>query len=317
MPTILRSTKVLVATAFGVALIVVAAVLVIHNRSSQSGPVAQYVVPDTAGTATGQAQVLTEALRKRGLVCSDLYPDHKPLLVRGCYRKDSTHDVEAAFAALPDGQLGSASFSIQYQDPADDERAKPDLEAIVGDFAAASAAGELTDLLGKNGQHSIAWGSVSVRSAELEGSGGMEVERKGWKWPNLPDDTFAGTSEQVARAVVADGFTCTSGGRGVQNCDKGSDLVTAISGADGIHTLGIRAGSWTAAWTLQEHIFAELAGDGPPIGDRKPEATQWFAAGEAAGARAYVAGLQVCQARYSSSTVFAISALVPFGDTDC
>jgi hypothetical protein len=317
VPTILRSTKVLVAAA--VALIVlVAAVLVVRDRSGQSGQVAQYVVPDTAGKVTGQAQVLTEALRKRGLVCSDLYPDYKPLLVRGCYRKDATHDVTADFAARPDGQLGPARFGIKYQDPADDERAKPDLEAIVGDFAAASAVRELTGLLSKNGQHSIAWGSVTVWSAELEGFGGMELEPKGWKWPDHHGDAFTGTAEQVAAAATADGFTCTSGGGpDVQNCDRGSDLVTAISSVDGIHTIGIRAGSWTAARALQEHIFGELTGDGPPIGDREPLATRWFAAGEAAGARAYVGGLQVCQAKYSSSTVFEITALVPFGDTDC
>src|SRR5882757_5199497 len=53
VPTILRSTKVVVAAAVAL-IVVVAAVLVIRDRSGQSGQVAQYVVPDTAGKATGQ-----------------------------------------------------------------------------------------------------------------------------------------------------------------------------------------------------------------------------------------------------------------------
>ena len=308
VPGIFRSPKILVAAV---------ALLLVACSSDQGGPDAQYVVPDTAGQATGQAQVLTEALRKRGLVCSDLYPDNKPLVVRGCYRKDATHDIKADFTATPDGQLVSASFDIAYTDPADAPQAKPDLEAVVGDFAAASGAGELTGLLAKSGEHRTAWGSATVLSAGLEGFGGMDLERKGWKWPTLPDHAFAGTAEQVAGAATADGFTCTSSNsRSVQNCIRDSDLVTAISSVDGIHVIGIRAGSWTAARTLQEHIFAALTGNAGQAGDRRPLATQWFAAGEAAGARAYVGGLRLCQAKHSrSSTVFGISALVPAGTT--
>jgi hypothetical protein len=42
----------------------------------------------------------------------------------------------------------------------------------------------------------------------------------------------------VVKAVTADGFTCTSGGGpDVQNCDRGSDLVTAIGGVAGIHAV--------------------------------------------------------------------------------
>jgi hypothetical protein len=210
----------------------------------------------------------------------------------------------------------SAGLGADYSWPADYRQAPTELEAIVEDFAAAGAAGKLADLLVKadnksNVQLTIAWGTVS-----LIGTSAVELNRKGWKWPELPDNSFTGTAEQVASAVTADGFTCTSSnGGGVQNCDRGPDLVTAISGPDGIHTIAIRAGSWTAARTLQEHIFQALPGDAEQTGDRKPLASRWFAAGEASGARAYVDGLLLCQTRYSSSTVFGISALVPAGTT--
>ncbi len=62
-----------------------------------------------------------------------------------------------------------------------------------------------------------------------------------------------------------------------------------------------------------------MTGSGEPAGDRRPLATDWFAAGETAGARAYVDGLQLCQTKYQSNTVFNITALVPFGSrsSDC
>jgi hypothetical protein len=312
VPRTLRHTKVLVAA---VALVViVVAVLVVRARSDQGEQVAQYVVPDTAGKTTGQAQAFTEALRKRGLVCSDLFPDYKPLLVRTCSRKDATHDVYADFAATPDGQLSAAELGAKYDFPASAADAQTELKAIAGEFAVAGAADGLTELLGKYSNQvsapiTTAWGTVTV-----VGDTGVELERKGWKWPELPDDPFVGTAEQVVNAVTADGFTCTSGGGPhVQNCVRATDLVTAISADDGIHTIGIRAGSWTAARTLQEHIFRALTGSGEPVGDRRPLATDWFAAGEAAGARAYVDGLQLCQTKYDSNTVFEITALVPFG----
>lgn len=294
--------------AVGVALIVVvAAVLVVRARSGHREQVAQYVVPDTAGKATGQAQAFTEALRKRGLVCSDRDPGSTPVLVRTCARKDATHDVYAEFAATPDGRLGAASLGAKYDWPADDAEAQSELKAIVGDFGTAGAAAGLTDLLGSKGDHSTAWGTVTVVSS-IE----VTLERKGWQWPELPDHPFNGTAEGVVSAVTADGFTCTSGGgSGVQNCRRGPDLVTAISSVDGIHVITIAAGSWTAARTLQEHIVQALVGDREP----GPQITQWFAAGEASGARAYVAGLQLCQTKYSDNTAFEINALGPFASS--
>lgn len=313
MPRTFLNTKILLAA--GLALVVfVAVALVVRAHSDQGAQVAQYVVPDTAGPATGQAQMFTEALRKRGLVCSDLFPDHKPLLVRTCSRKDATHDVYADFAATPEGQLSAAYLGAEYGYPATAADAQAELKAIAGEFAVAGAAGGITELLGKYTNQvsppiTTAWGPVTV-----VGDGGVELERKGWKWPQLPDRRFTGTAAQVVSAVTADGFACSSGGGpDVQNCKKGSDLVTTIGGADGIHVINIWAGSWTAARTLQEHIFRALTPEGEPAGDRHPQVTDWFAAGESAGARAYVDGLQLCQATYDTKTAFEISALTPLG----
>ncbi len=220
MPRTFLNTKVLLAA--GLALVVfVAVAVVVRGRSDQGEQVAQYVVPDTAGPATGQAQAFTEALRKRGLVCSDLFPGNKPLLVRSCSRKDATHDVYADFAATPEGQLSAASLGAKYDVPGAAADAQTELKAIVGEFAVAGAAGGLTELVGKytnqvSAPITTAWGTVTV-----VGDTGLELERKGWKWPKLPDRPFTGTAEQVVKAVTADGFTCTSGGgSGVQNCDK-------------------------------------------------------------------------------------------------
>ncbi|HZX07314.1 hypothetical protein [Kribbella sp.] len=61
-----------------------------------------------------------------------------------------------------------------------------------------------------------------------------------------------------------------------------------------------------------------MHGVGPSsVSDPSPKITQWFAAGESTGARAYVGGAQVCQTKYDSNTVFEISGLVPFGSADC
>jgi hypothetical protein len=179
------------------------------------------------------------------------------------HTKDATHDVYADFAATPDGQLSAAELGAKYDFPASAADAQTELKAIAGEFAVAGAADGLTELLGKYSNQvsapiTTAWGTVTV-----VGDTGVELERKGWKWPELPDDPFVGTAGQVVNAVTANGFTCTSGGGPhVQNCVRATDLVTAISADDGIHTIGIRAGSWTAARTLQEHIFRALTGSG-------------------------------------------------------
>jgi hypothetical protein len=301
VPASLRSTKLLIAAAVAL-VVVVAAVIVAHSRSDRSRQeVAQYVAPDTAGRAPGQAQVLTEALRKRGLVCSDLYPDYRPLVVRGCYRKDATHDIQADFAATPDGRLSSANFQIMNTGPADPE---PDLKGLLDDFAAAGAADGVASLVGKAGEHSTAWGTVRVAAGGY-GYAEVELQRKGWTWPELPNHPFTGSADQVARTIAADGFTCTSGGTGVQNCERGADLVTAVSNGNTIRTLGIGSDSWTTARALQERLFTEL------FPDRAALVTAWFAAGRPVGARAYTAGLQLCQTTQGESASFKITAFDP------
>ncbi|MGZ0146116.1 hypothetical protein ACXJJ3_03500 [Kribbella sp. WER1] len=277
----------------------------------QGPPLAEYVVPDTAGQATGEAQALTETLRKRGLVCSDLYPRSKPLLVRDCSRTDATHDVRADFAATPEGRLTSALLVVEYRNEPD---AGAELEAIVGAFVAAGSVGDITDLLDKKGSHSSSWGEVTVVSAKSPNGGRVELNRNGWKWPDLPDAHLTGTAEQLAAAATTEGFGCSGGEPGgYLECERGADRLSAAVGADGLHTIEISASSWTAARAVQEHVFGELTGDQQLKGDRHPLVTQWFAAGEPVGARAYVDGLQLCQTNYGDLTVFKINALVPFG----
>ncbi|WP_427893566.1 hypothetical protein ACQHIV_11650 [Kribbella sp. GL6] len=299
MPRTLRDPKVLVVA---LALFVVGACA--PDSSRQPAP---YVVPDTAEKTSGQAQALTEALRQRGLVCSDLYPHAKPLLVRDCSRKDATHDVRADFAATPDGRLSSALLDVSYQS---EPGAGSELAAIVEAFGAAGSVGNLTSLLDQKGDYSTSWGKVTVISEKSSIGGRVELNRKNWKWPTLPDAHLTGTAAQITDAAAADGFTCTGGAPGGDlECERGEDRVSAAVGGDGLHTIEISAGSWAAARTLQEHVFGELS----DAGDPEPMVTQWFAAGEPAGARAYVSGLQLCQTRYSGLTVFKITMLVPFG----
>lgn len=282
-----------------VALVVIGLVAFYGVRwSSQPEQDSYTSVQDTSRPAKGQVQRFSDALRARGMACSDEYTNDLRLFSRGCYRTDFDHDVAAEFAGSPDGTLGYANLNLDYIGADDAELARSDFDAIVRDFVAAAGLTEadakiVSDRLAAHTDAEFTTGWGSARLTRGTSSSAIVLRGTAWRPPNLAETSLGG-SDDLRTVVVQRGYDCTElepSGQGQLECTRkdstGTFKVNATLVLQGITRLYLSADTGRKD-TAMKLALAELGGVLDELGDGA-EVKEWFTENAgAAGGRAYV-----------------------------
>jgi hypothetical protein len=264
-------------------------------------------VPDTAGQAKGQAQVLTGLLRGQGLACSDEHVDDRVVYSRGCYRTGPKHMAAVEFIGPPDGTLARVEIDVNYGGAPDSDTARDDHDALVGLFIKAAGIPErdartiTTRLSTDTERFSVPWGGVELQRSS--GSSKVALRRTGWKYPLLKTATLPGPLGRVASAATERGYTCRNDTETMLDCTQSlgtskSDVerklkVFATARADGrtlerLYVIADTGRDDAADRAVQEQAAVLTALGGPRAAPLK----QWYGAHRGrANAKAYVAGM--------------------------
>ncbi|WP_328330200.1 hypothetical protein OHA70_08120 [Kribbella sp. NBC_00382] len=257
-------------------------------------------MPDTAGPAKGQASALTEALRARGMTCSDLYADERLGLRRGCYRTDFDHDVLTEFEASGDGTIGRIAISVAYLGGHEDG-AREEFEVLVGDVVKAAGL-EAADLvtvsenLAARGPHdrdlTLDWGTGTMSRPTVSNSQ-LALRRADWNPSASPVPPLAGSLAQLEQIATQLGFSCELPTSSGLSCTKDKLNLFAEKGSkpDSIGRLylsadtGLKDNALPTAVAAQQAILEKLGA---------PETAAFFAAlpANTAGARGYAGGMR-------------------------
>jgi hypothetical protein len=164
------------------------------------------------GNATGQAKTATEKLQGIGYGCSDLFNTSQGAH-RGCFKYEGATEAQAIFQFQPDGTIIGVDLTSQNEDNVNNAKVTFDaaLQAIGNDTFGGSEVKKVQDAV-NTGQKSqkvgSSWGEFQLRNDgdTLELAGG----KSGADSLDLPKKTFDTTEVQLATALKAKNYVCTS-----------------------------------------------------------------------------------------------------------
>ena len=164
------------------------------------------------GNATGQAKTATEKLQGLGYGCSDLFNTAQGAH-RGCFKYEGATEAQAIFEFQSDGTIIGVDLTSQNEETSTTPRS-PSMRHCRRSATTRSAAArsrKVQDAI-KTGQKSqkvgSTWGEFELRNDgdTVELSGG----KSGSDLLDLPKKTFDTTEPQLAAALKAKQYVCTS-----------------------------------------------------------------------------------------------------------